>query len=77
MSHHPVGSRDMTPHHLVFRSQGGTDDPSNVVGLCSCCHLQLIHTEGSIKAEPPATHMTWKTPILEVQGRDVAWRRGA
>ncbi|MFW5925101.1 MAG: HNH endonuclease, partial [Myxococcota bacterium] len=69
--------RDMTPHHLVFRSQGGTDDPDNVVGLCSCCHLQLIHTEGTVKAEPPATHMSWKTPMLEVEGREVTWRRRA
>ncbi|MFW6197973.1 MAG: HNH endonuclease [Myxococcota bacterium] len=67
--------RDMTPHHLVFRSQGGGDEPDNVVGLCSCCHLQLIHTEGSVKAEAPATHMSWKTPVLEVEGREVVWRR--
>ncbi|MFW6087659.1 MAG: HNH endonuclease, partial [Myxococcota bacterium] len=61
--------------HLVFRSQGGGDEPDNVVGLCSCCHLQLIHTEGSVKAEAPSTHMSWKTPVLEVEGREVVWRR--
>ncbi|MFW6031321.1 MAG: hypothetical protein ACOC9T_01910, partial [Myxococcota bacterium] len=47
------------------------------LGLCSWCHLQGIHTHGAIKAEPPATHVTWKTPVLEVRGRDVVWRRGA
>lgn len=25
-------------HHIVFRSQGGTDDPSNLVSLCRLCH---------------------------------------
>ncbi|MFW6067873.1 MAG: HNH endonuclease, partial [Myxococcota bacterium] len=67
--------RDLTPHHLRFRSQGGGDEDENVGALCTWCHLQGIHTWGAIKAEPPATHMTWKTPVLEVHGREVVWRR--
>lgn len=31
-----------SPHHLVFRSQGGLDEESNLVALCKkhhdCCH---------------------------------------
>lgn len=27
-------------HHIIFRSQGGTDDPSNLVSLCRGCHEQ-------------------------------------
>jgi HNH endonuclease len=27
-------------HHMIFRSQGGTDDPSNLVALCTPCHQQ-------------------------------------
>ncbi len=27
-------------HHMIFRSQGGTDDPSNLVALCQDCHQQ-------------------------------------
>jgi len=31
----PVCSRrDVTPHHLVFRSRGGDDSPDNVASLC-------------------------------------------
>lgn len=28
-------------HHIVFRSQGGTDDDSNLVSLCHDCHQKL------------------------------------
>ncbi len=27
-------------HHMIFRSQGGTDDSSNLVALCQSCHQQ-------------------------------------
>ena len=25
-------------HHLVFKSQGGKDEPDNLIALCRCCH---------------------------------------
>lgn len=28
-------------HHLVFRSQGGSDKPSNLITLCKKCHTKL------------------------------------
>ena len=33
----------MTPHHIVFRSRGGDDDPTNLVALCDRRHLTLVH----------------------------------
>jgi hypothetical protein len=30
-------------HHIVSKSQGGTDDPWNLVALCACHHLRGIH----------------------------------
>jgi hypothetical protein len=30
-------------HHIIFRSQGGTDDPSNLVSICAAHHLRGIH----------------------------------
>src|ERR1044072_5560179 len=30
--------RDVTPHHLVFRSRGGGDEDENVASLCVWCH---------------------------------------
>jgi hypothetical protein len=68
--------RDVTPHHLQFRSQGGGEDEENLITLCSWCHLQGIHTWGSIKARGPATELHWRTPVMEVRGREVVWRAG-
>ena len=31
-------THNLTPHHIVFRSQGGTDDLSNLLTLCLRCH---------------------------------------
>ncbi len=36
-------SRNCTPHHIVFRSRGGGEEPSNLVSLCDRCHLSLVH----------------------------------
>ena len=64
--------RDVTPHHLVFRSHGGSDEPSNVIALCSWCHLHGLH-EGRLEASGTADHVTWRlgrSPWLEIQGRE-------
>jgi hypothetical protein len=52
------GRRDVTPHHLLFRSQGGDDSDENVISLCTFCHLQGIHG-GHISATPPASNICW------------------
>ena len=70
----PVCSRhDMTPHHLLFRSKGGTDDPFNMAGDCLWCHLEGIHG-GRITVTGTADDMTWtigrKHP-LRVEGREL------
>ena len=36
-------------HHIVFRSQGGTDNPNNLITLCETCH-KGIH-DGSLKVK--------------------------
>jgi hypothetical protein len=66
--------RDVTPHHLRFRSAGGTDDDDNVVSVCSWCHLHGIHG-GRIRASGPAAHIHWelgaaRSPCLVVDGRE-------
>jgi hypothetical protein len=70
----PVCSRrDVTPHHLRFRSAGGGDEPDNVVAVCSCCHLFGIHG-GRIRAQGSAELIHWEfgpqpQPCLVVHGR--------
>jgi len=63
--------RDVTPHHLRFRSHGGGDEPENLTSLCVWCHLEGVHG-GRIKARPPAPDIHWqlgRKPILAVRGR--------
>ena len=50
--------RDVTPHHLVFRSAGGDDSPENVTGACVWCHLEGIH-HGRLSAIAPASRISW------------------
>lgn len=65
--------RNVTPHHIRFRSAGGSDEPKNVAALCWWCHLEGVHG-GRIRAtgEAPAIH--WEigagVPCLVVHGRE-------
>ena len=34
----PCGARANHIHHILFKSRGGTDDLSNLIGLCESCH---------------------------------------
>ena len=36
-------SRNVTPHHVRFRSHGGGEEQGNLVSLCEKCHLELVH----------------------------------
>ncbi|MGM0575802.1 MAG: HNH endonuclease [Myxococcota bacterium] len=68
--------RDMTPHHIVFRSQGGGDEDENIAGLCSACHLDGVHG-GVLRIRGRAPRLTRKVgrePVLVVRGREVVRR---
>lgn len=36
-------------HHIIFRSNGGSDDPKNLITLCRTCHTALHRGEISLK----------------------------
>jgi len=36
-------SRNVTPHHVKFRSRGGGEERANLVSVCATCHLDLVH----------------------------------
>jgi hypothetical protein len=66
--------RDVTPHHLQFRSAGGSDDHQNVAAVCTWCHLFGVHG-GRIRAEGTAERIHWELgavgcPCLVVNGRE-------
>ena len=35
------GLRASSIHHLIFRSQGGTDKVNNLMALCELCHTKV------------------------------------
>ena len=37
------GRSGLHVHHIVFRSQGGSDEPDNLILLCSECHANKAH----------------------------------
>jgi hypothetical protein len=66
--------RDVTPHHLQFRSAGGSDDDDNVAAVCTWCHLFGVHG-GRIRAVGTAERIHWELgaagcPCLVVHGRE-------
>jgi hypothetical protein len=63
--------REVTPHHLQFRSRGGGDEDENLASLCVWCHLHGVH-EGRIGAEPLASRIRWRigrSGTLRIEGR--------
>jgi hypothetical protein len=66
--------RDVTPHHLQFRSAGGSDEPKNMTSVCTWCHLFGVHG-GRIRALGTAECIHWElgaagSPCLVVHGRE-------
>ena len=66
--------RDVTPHHLQFRSAGGSDEDENIGSGCTWCHLHGIHG-GRIRATGRADCIRWELgpascPCLVVNGRE-------
>ena len=37
-------------HHIILRSQGGSDDPDNLICLCPRCH-NYAHGLGNLKVD--------------------------
>jgi hypothetical protein len=76
----PVCSRrDVTPHHLRFRSAGGGDELENLTTLCVWCHLEGIHG-GRLAAAPPASNIDWRigrNATVRVTGRERQPKRTA
>ena len=56
-------------HHIKFRSQGGTDNPSNLITLCSKCHKDLhsnkIFINKAIKEYKPNIFMSFIKTVFK------------
>lgn len=54
-------------HHVVFRSNGGTDSPENLIVLCSDCHDKLHKGEFEIKGIRSKTKHATEVGIVKSQ----------
>jgi len=74
--------RNLTVHHIVFRSRGGGDEESNLVLLCNRHHLEGVHANRLRVTGNAPDHMVWEMgleggmPLWEVRGqRLIHWSR--
>jgi len=50
-------------HHVIYRSRGGVDEESNMVGLCAAHHLHGVH-RGWVRVRGQAPHgLTWELGV--------------
>lgn len=54
-------------HHIIFRSNGGTDIPSNLITLCEFCHDKLHKGIFGIKGERSKTKHATEIGIVKSQ----------
>ena len=57
----------LSVHHIIFRSNGGTDTPNNLVVLCSDCHEKLHNGEFEIKGVRSKTKHATEIGIVTAQ----------
>lgn len=56
-------------HHIIYRSNGGTDDPNNLITLCDKCHTPKNH-EGFLKTWRPKVKPLREATFMNI----VRWR---
>ena len=60
-------------HHKVFRSQGGSDEPSNLVTLCATCHDDLHAGTFNLKAKRSRTRHATEVGIVKGAIAGTGW----
>ena len=73
--------RDVTPHHIQFRSAGGSNDAANRVTLCAFHHLRGVHAERLRCSGRAPDRITWQiglrpgaAPLATYRSGDVELR---
>jgi len=64
----------LNAHHIIFRSNGGSDRPDNLITLCEDCHKKLHAGKIKLKVEKPklfkeAGHMNTMRRLVEAECR--------
>jgi len=58
-------SKKLHVHHIVFRSQGGSNAPGNLITLCETCHNDLHNKQFTLKAQPSKTKHATEIGIIK------------
>lgn len=66
-------SEKLHVHHIVFKSQGGTDTPSNLITLCETCHDDLHQGKFELKAVKSRTKHATEIGIIKAKLKSL-WR---
>ena len=56
-------------HHIIFRSQGGTDDENNLITLCEDCHSKVHSGELTIDKKPKKMNLKYATHMSIIRSR--------
>lgn len=56
-------------HHIVFRSNGGTNSPDNLITLCTDCHEKVHRGEFEIKGAKSKTKHATEIGVVKLQLR--------
>lgn len=60
-------SEKLHVHHIIFRSQGGSNEPDNLITLCETCHRALHNGEFEIKGNKNKTRHATQASIVKSQ----------
>ncbi len=60
-------SEKLHVHHVQFRSNGGTNNPGNLITLCECCHADLHAGKFELKTKKSRTKHATEVGIVKSQ----------
>lgn len=60
-SNEKIHSEKLHVHHKIFRSNGGTDDPTNLETLCDLCHYKVHKNEITLSSKKKKSKTTSAT----------------
>jgi len=73
---------ELSMHHIVPRAEGGSDDPANLITLCSMCHDEIentnIRTVEEVRAYDAKWHATsswWPTTVQRMPRKAKSTRK--
>ncbi len=60
-------------HHIIWRSKGGTDEPKNLIVLCSKCHDELHDGKFELKGRRSKTKHATEIGVIKSQLKKGDW----